>query len=69
MWSDWTILPRKGRSFHAGHWCGQDPLHEQIVQGGPGGGYIFGTAHNLLPDVPTENVIALVEAYHKYGAY
>ena len=36
---------------------------------GPGGGYIFGTAHNLLPDVPTENVIALVEAYSKYGAY
>ena len=36
---------------------------------GPGGGYIFGTAHNILPDTPTENILALVEAYHKYGSY
>ena len=36
-----------------------------ILKGG--GGYIFGTAHNILPDTPTENILALVEAYHKYG--
>ena len=36
---------------------------------GPGGGYIFGTAHNVLPDVPIENVEALIEAYHAYGGY
>jgi len=36
---------------------------------GPGGGYIFGTAHNVLPDTPTENVLALVEAYHEHGRY
>lgn len=36
---------------------------------GPGGGYIFGTAHNILPDAPTDNVLALVEAYHRYGRY
>ena len=36
---------------------------------GDGGGYIFGTAHNLLPDVPTENVLALVDAYHEFGPY
>ena len=36
---------------------------------GEGGGYVFGTAHNILPDTPTENVIALVEAYRRYGAY
>jgi uroporphyrinogen decarboxylase len=34
---------------------------------GPGG-YIFGTAHNLLPDVPTENALALFAAYQRYGA-
>ncbi len=34
-----------------------------------GGGYIFGTAHNILPDIPTENILALVEAYHRYGQY
>jgi uroporphyrinogen decarboxylase len=31
------------------------------------GGYIFGTAHNILPDTPTENILALVDAYHEYG--
>jgi len=36
---------------------------------GTGGGYIFGTAHNLLPDVPTENVVALFEAYLEHGRY
>ena len=36
---------------------------------GSDGGYIFGTAHNLLPDVPTENIVALYEAYMKYGSY
>ena len=30
-------------------------------------GYIFGTAHNILPDTPTANVVALVEAWRKYG--
>jgi len=35
----------------------------------PGGGYLFGTAHNLLPDVPTENIWALFEAYHESGRY
>ncbi len=36
---------------------------------GAGGGYIFGTAHNLLPDVPTENAVALFDAYREYGRY
>jgi uroporphyrinogen decarboxylase len=36
---------------------------------GDGGGYIFGTAHNILPDTPTENILALVEAYHACGRY
>lgn len=35
----------------------------------PGGGYIFGTAHNILPDVPSENIRALFEAYHEFGQY
>ena len=36
---------------------------------GPGGGYIFGTAHNLLPDVPTDNIVALFDAYQEHGVY
>lgn len=44
-------------------------VHDQVEILAPGGGYIFGTAHNILPDTPTENVLALIEAYHEYGAY
>ena len=36
---------------------------------GPGGGYIFGTAHNILPDTPTQNILALIDAYHEFGDY
>jgi len=36
---------------------------------GKGGGYIFGTAHNLQADVPVENVQALMGAYSEYGRY
>jgi uroporphyrinogen decarboxylase len=35
---------------------------------GRDGGYIFCTAHNLLPDVPTANLEALFEAYREQGA-
>lgn len=34
-----------------------------------GGGYIFGTAHNIQADTPIENVAALFEAYQEYGVY
>ncbi len=35
----------------------------------PGGGYIISTSHNIQGDVSTENVLALIAAYDKYGAY
>jgi uroporphyrinogen decarboxylase len=34
-----------------------------------GGGYFFGTSHNIQVDTPIENVAALFEAYHEYGVY
>jgi uroporphyrinogen decarboxylase len=34
-----------------------------------GGGYIFGTSHNIQADTHIENVAALFEAYHEYGVY
>ncbi len=34
-----------------------------------GGGYIVCTAHNIQVDTPIENVTALFEAYHEFGAY
>ena len=33
------------------------------------GGFIISTAHNILPDTPTENILALFDAYREYGAY
>ena len=44
-------------------------VHSRAAMLGKGGGYIFGTAHNILPDTPTENILALVDAYHRYGRY
>jgi uroporphyrinogen decarboxylase len=30
------------------------------------GGYVFNTVHNILPDVPPENIIAMFEAVHEF---
>ena len=35
----------------------------------PGGGFVFATVHNIQGNVPPENIIAMWETLHKYGAY
>ena len=35
----------------------------------PGGGYIFSPCHNLQPDVPPENIVAMFRAAAEYGNY
>jgi uroporphyrinogen decarboxylase len=35
----------------------------------PGGGYVFMPAHLLYPDVPTENIWAMLEAVKDFGKY
>lgn len=47
----------------------RDEVRRRAETLGRGGGYIFCTAHNLLPDVPMENIEALFEAYRDCGAY
>lgn len=37
--------------------------------GKPGGGYIICTAHNIQPDTPTRNVVALFEACKEFRKY
>jgi uroporphyrinogen decarboxylase len=32
----------------------------------PGGGFVFNTIHNILPDVPPENILAMFEAVDEY---
>ena len=33
----------------------------------PGGGFVFNTVHNILPDVPPENIVAMYEAVHRFN--
>ncbi len=35
----------------------------------PGGGFIFNTVHNIQPNVPVENIVAMWEALQEYGRY
>ena len=32
----------------------------------PGGGFVFNTVHNILPDVPPANVVAMYEAVAEF---
>jgi uroporphyrinogen decarboxylase len=40
-----------------------------IQEYAPGGGYIFGTGHNIEPDTPIENIPAMFETALEYGQY
>ena len=33
----------------------------------PGGGYVFNTVHNILPDVPPQNILAMFEAIRTFN--
>ncbi|MDI6782933.1 MAG: uroporphyrinogen decarboxylase family protein [bacterium] len=44
-------------------------VKQRIEAGKSNGGYILCTAHNLPPDTPTENIIALFSAYREFGKY
>ena len=47
----------------------RDEVRRRIDQLSPGGGFIFNQVHNIQPDVPPENIIAMYEAVAKYGNY
>jgi uroporphyrinogen decarboxylase len=34
----------------------------------PGGGFVFNTVHNILPEVPPQNVVAMFEAIEEFNA-
>jgi len=34
----------------------------------PGGGYVFNTVHNILPDVPPENIVSMFEAIDTFNS-
>jgi uroporphyrinogen decarboxylase len=47
----------------------KDDVRRNIEALAPGGGYVFNTVHNIQPDVPAENVVAMWEALREYGVY
>jgi uroporphyrinogen decarboxylase len=42
----------------------RDHVKQVVATYGPEG-YILGTAHNILPDVPTANILAMIDAWHE----
>lgn len=44
----------------------KDHVRGNIEVLSPGGGFIFNTIHNILPDVPPQNIVAMFEAIDEY---
>jgi uroporphyrinogen decarboxylase len=47
----------------------EDEVKTRIDDLAPGGGYILASVHNIQPDVPPENIIAMFETAADYGSY
>jgi uroporphyrinogen decarboxylase len=47
----------------------KEEVRRQIGEFAPGGGFVFCQVSNILPDMPTENVVAMYEAVATYGGY
>jgi len=45
----------------------RDQVLERIEIFSKGGGFVFNTVHNILPDVPPENIIAMLDALKEYN--
>ncbi len=44
-------------------------VRERIAQLAPGGGFIFGTVHNIQDDVPAQNILAMLDAFREMKSY
>jgi uroporphyrinogen-III decarboxylase len=42
-------------------------VRERLAIFKPGGGYVFNQVHNIQPNVPAENIIAMLDAAYEYG--
>ena len=45
----------------------KDHVKRRLEIFAPGGGFVFNTVHNILPDVPPENVVAMYEAVAEFN--
>lgn len=47
----------------------KDEVRQNIEALALGGGFVFNTVHNIQPDVPVENLVAMYEAFAEYRSY
>ncbi|MEZ4709975.1 MAG: uroporphyrinogen decarboxylase family protein [Caldilineaceae bacterium] len=47
----------------------REDVRRRIQIFGPGGGYVFASIHNMLGDVPPQNILAAVDAIVEFGDY
>jgi len=47
----------------------RDHVRANVTAFKPGGGYVFNNVHNIQGGVPPENILALFDAAHEFGAY
>ncbi|RPI10732.1 MAG: hypothetical protein EHM71_02800 [Zetaproteobacteria bacterium] len=47
----------------------REEVRRRIRDLGPGGGYVVSPVHNIQPDVPPENVVAMYDAAYELGRY
>ena len=45
----------------------REHVREQLRIFKPGGGYVFNQVHNIQSNVPTDNIIAMLDAAYEYG--
>ncbi len=45
----------------------KDHVKRRLEIFAPGGGFVFNTVHNILPDVPPENIVAMYEAIAEFN--
>jgi uroporphyrinogen decarboxylase len=47
----------------------RDEVRKRLDQLAPGGGFVFNQVHNIQPDVPPENIIAMYETVAEFSHY
>jgi len=47
----------------------KEDIRKKIEMFKKGGGYVFAQIHNIQPQVPIDNILAMYKAFHKYSSY
>lgn len=47
----------------------REHVKQNIEALAPGGGFVFAAVHDIQPNVPPENIIAMWQAWHDFGVY